>query len=247
MNKWLKGLLSAIIGGAADSITVMVVEPSSFNLQEGLSKLLSVAAVSAIVSAAMYLKQSPLPVHDEPPSILGNSGKAVMIAIALWGLAMWGMFAMINGCATTGKTDPQVQTFAIESAAMVVGYEAQDQLQWTDEMEAYYQAIQSGIVTLDGAQAAEAYLRTMTHPVIANRLVELARIMGFGLDDAGTIESVAHVNIPMLQAAARGFKQGLMLDRKQASVGDMWEVNYPVGPYHGGRLVTYLPYGIEVQ
>jgi len=211
MNKWLQGLLSAIIGGAANSITVMVVEPTSFNLQEGLSKLLSVAAVSAIVSAAMYLKQSPLPVKEEPPSLLGNSGKAVLVAIALWGLLMWGAMSIMSGCATTGKTDPQVQSFTIESAAMVVGYEAQDQLQWTDEIEAYYQAIQSGTVTLDGAQAAESYLRTMTHPVIANRLVELARIMGFGLDASGMIESVATVNIPMLQAAARGFKQGVML------------------------------------
>jgi len=211
MNNWLKGLLSAIIGGAANSITVMVVEPTSFNLQEGLSKLLSVAAVSAIVSAAMYLKQSPLPTKEEPPSILGNSGRAMLVAIAIWGVAMWGMFTMLNGCATTGKTDPQVQAYAIESAALMAGYEAQDSLQWTDEMEAYYQAIQSGTVTLDGAQAAEAYLRTMTHPVIANRLVELARIMGFGLDASGVIESVEMVNIPMLQAAARGFKQGLML------------------------------------
>lgn len=61
MNKWIKGLISAIIGGAANAVTVMVVDPLAFNLGEGLSKLASVALVSAIVSAAMYLKQSPLP------------------------------------------------------------------------------------------------------------------------------------------------------------------------------------------
>jgi len=66
-NKWLKGLLSAVIGGAANAITVSVVEPTSFNLQEGAGKLGTVALVSAIVAAAMYLKQSPLP-KEVPPS-----------------------------------------------------------------------------------------------------------------------------------------------------------------------------------
>lgn len=60
-NKWIKGLISAIIGGAANSITVMIVDPLAFNMQDGAGKLGMVALVSAIVAAAMYLKQSPLP------------------------------------------------------------------------------------------------------------------------------------------------------------------------------------------
>lgn len=63
-QKWFKGLVSAIIGGAANSITVMIVEPTEFNFEEGLGKLGAVALVSAIVAAAMYLKQSPLPNSD---------------------------------------------------------------------------------------------------------------------------------------------------------------------------------------
>jgi hypothetical protein len=58
---WLKGLGSAVIGAFANSITVMIVDPQNFNLQTGLNKVLSVAIVSAIIAAAMYLKQSPLP------------------------------------------------------------------------------------------------------------------------------------------------------------------------------------------
>lgn len=58
---WLKGLLSAIIGGAANSITVMAIDPLQFNLTDGIDKLSMVAVAGAIVSAAMYLKQSPLP------------------------------------------------------------------------------------------------------------------------------------------------------------------------------------------
>jgi hypothetical protein len=58
---WLKGLVSAVIGGAANSVTVMVVSPQDFNLQEGAGKLATVALVSAIVACALYLKESPLP------------------------------------------------------------------------------------------------------------------------------------------------------------------------------------------
>lgn len=61
IKTWLKGLLSAAIGGAANAITVMVIDPMQFNVTDGLHKLLVVAGVSALVSAAMYLKSSPLP------------------------------------------------------------------------------------------------------------------------------------------------------------------------------------------
>lgn len=58
---WLKGLASAAIGAAANAVTVMIADPAAFNLREGIYKVLTVAAVSAIVAVAMYLKQSPLP------------------------------------------------------------------------------------------------------------------------------------------------------------------------------------------
>ena len=60
-QQWLRGLFSATIGGAANGVTVMVVEPTSFNFEEGIGKLGTVILVSAIVAAAMFLKQSPLP------------------------------------------------------------------------------------------------------------------------------------------------------------------------------------------
>jgi len=68
-TKWLKGLISAVIGGAANSITVMIVDPIAFNLNEGASKLGVVALVSAILAAAMYLKQSPLPSNQSNEGI----------------------------------------------------------------------------------------------------------------------------------------------------------------------------------
>ena len=61
MKRWLKGIVSAFIGGASNGVTVMIVEPTSFNFDEGLSKLGTVCLVSAIVSVAMYLQKSPVP------------------------------------------------------------------------------------------------------------------------------------------------------------------------------------------
>ncbi len=61
---WLHGLGSAFVGGAANSISAMVIDPVDFNLQEGLHKVLSMWAVSGLISAGLYLKQSPLPRFD---------------------------------------------------------------------------------------------------------------------------------------------------------------------------------------
>lgn len=58
---WLYGLISAAIGAAANTITVMIVAPETFNINEGLHKVITVAEVAALVAVANYLKQSPLP------------------------------------------------------------------------------------------------------------------------------------------------------------------------------------------
>ena len=58
---WLEGLVAALIGGGANAVTVIVVDPLAFNLGEGLPKLLQVVAVGSIVAAAAFLKQSPIP------------------------------------------------------------------------------------------------------------------------------------------------------------------------------------------
>jgi hypothetical protein len=58
---WVKGLIAAIIGGVANSVTLMIADPLNFNLGEGINKLLTVAATSAIIAAAAYLAKSPIP------------------------------------------------------------------------------------------------------------------------------------------------------------------------------------------
>lgn len=62
---WIKGLIAAVIGGVANTVVLMIADPLNFNLGEGLNRLLTVAATSAIVSAAAYLKQSPIPAEAE--------------------------------------------------------------------------------------------------------------------------------------------------------------------------------------
>jgi hypothetical protein len=61
ISVWVKGLVAAIVGGAANAITVIVVDPINFNLAEGFGKVGQVAIVGALIAAAAYLKQSPIP------------------------------------------------------------------------------------------------------------------------------------------------------------------------------------------
>ena len=66
---WLKGLLAAGIAGAANGVitgfAAMGIDPGHFNLQAGMRSTLTIAGISAVMSAiiavAAYLKQSPLP------------------------------------------------------------------------------------------------------------------------------------------------------------------------------------------
>ncbi len=60
---WVKGLAAAVISSAANSISVLIADPMRFDPSQtgGLHRLGLVAFVSAVVGAAMYLKQSPVP------------------------------------------------------------------------------------------------------------------------------------------------------------------------------------------
>ena len=64
IRHWLHGLGAALVGGGANAVTVIVLDPLKFNLQDGWKNLLTAVIVSSIVSAALYLKQSPLPPEE---------------------------------------------------------------------------------------------------------------------------------------------------------------------------------------
>ena len=115
------------------------------------------------------------------------------------------------GCAGM-QTNDEVTEFAVESLAMAIGYEMRGDFKWSSTTDAYYAWIMDGKVNLEGAKIAEGYLREVTHPVIANRMVRLAAMAGFDLDDMGGIVGVGNVDTQLLQAAATGFKVGLLLE-----------------------------------
>lgn len=62
---WARGIVAACIASIANSVTVIVVDPVTFNLfQGGAKKLGMVAIVSALLGAALYLKEHPDPWQD---------------------------------------------------------------------------------------------------------------------------------------------------------------------------------------
>jgi hypothetical protein len=67
IRKWLRGLVGAAIASGANAITVMIVEPQHFNIHEGLDRVGWIALVSAIVGAALYLKEHPIPEECSEP------------------------------------------------------------------------------------------------------------------------------------------------------------------------------------
>ncbi len=58
---WLHGLIATTISGAAHAGAGFIVAPQTFNLGEGLIKLLELAFISGLISAFAYLQTSPLP------------------------------------------------------------------------------------------------------------------------------------------------------------------------------------------
>lgn len=61
-KNWIRGFVGAFIGGVANCITQIIVDPVDYNTSspEGLHKLGWTALVSGIVSAALFIKQHPV-------------------------------------------------------------------------------------------------------------------------------------------------------------------------------------------
>jgi hypothetical protein len=60
MNTWVKGLIAALITGAANAVLLVVVDPVTFPLSD-LSRVGTAALTSAVVATAAYLAKSPIP------------------------------------------------------------------------------------------------------------------------------------------------------------------------------------------
>jgi hypothetical protein len=63
-KKWLYAMVATVIGGAANSIVAMIVDPKAFNLQD-LPKLGQFAIGAAIISFVLYLQKAPVPPLEE--------------------------------------------------------------------------------------------------------------------------------------------------------------------------------------
>ena len=58
---WLKGLLSAVIAGAAAGLTAVLVAPMNMDDPNIFTKLGIIAGINALVAATMYCMKSPFP------------------------------------------------------------------------------------------------------------------------------------------------------------------------------------------
>jgi hypothetical protein len=65
-TQWLNGVIGGFIGAAANSITVIIVDPEKFspNVAGGWKHLGISILVSGGVGAALYLKQHPTPIDS---------------------------------------------------------------------------------------------------------------------------------------------------------------------------------------
>ena len=83
---WLRGLISAAVGGAANAAAAVYVAPDTFNFSgEGFVKLLQLAGAGALIALLGYLKQSPLP--PEKKLKVGGIASLLFIAFLLFSSA----------------------------------------------------------------------------------------------------------------------------------------------------------------
>ena len=62
LKTWLKGLIAAVVGGAANAVSAVIAARETFNFSPaGLIAIAKLAAAGALIALVSYLKQSPVP------------------------------------------------------------------------------------------------------------------------------------------------------------------------------------------
>lgn len=115
---WLHGLVGAVIGGGANAVTLIAVDPNTFNIYQGWKNLLSATIVSGIVSGAFYLKKSPVPEEIITDTKSPSIKDVLMPLVMALGLVM-------AACSTHYNSLPQDASAQAKSIAL-----AQDAKDW---------------------------------------------------------------------------------------------------------------------
>jgi hypothetical protein len=110
---WIRGLFAAVLAAIANSVTVLIVDPSTFNLfQGGFTKLSQVALVSALVGAALYLKEHPDPWD-------GDERRANTVSIYTRLGLMLALVCGLSGCANAPPNLTPEATAAFHATRVV--------------------------------------------------------------------------------------------------------------------------------
>jgi hypothetical protein len=83
VKKWIRGLVSTAISSAAGGVALVIVDPSTFNLQSGIRKLFEVCAALVLVHVAAYLQKSPLWEDDAKSTPEGGAVKTLSLILFL--------------------------------------------------------------------------------------------------------------------------------------------------------------------
>ncbi len=153
---WLKGLISAAVGGGAGGVVMVIVDPTDFNFGAGLWRLLQVVGAFAIVAAAGYLQKHPVP--DDPDDTISTVGRTA----GLWLVAAAAIGALLtSGCgAKKAVTVDQARVVLYESLAAVQDVEMA-LYQGGQIARPAHQAFNAQLLpTLEAARAADRVLRT---------------------------------------------------------------------------------------
>ena len=244
-------VIAMVIGLLAQVLKAPIGDDQIQVLSDNLADMIALGNMVWAAGAAAwsrYKAKKAAQTAKEPPSLINSSGMSKLDTMTALSILVILAFVLVGyGCQgfkMSAKPDV-AERIAVSLSAKALGQHVQGSFAWSPQIDAFVAVIEADGVTLSSGQMAHNYL-TPRIPALYHREARIIfESVGFEFSGDSVVD-VSRVDKGMLLEAVGAFKEGLTYKR-QASVGDMGDVNYPVGPYHGGRIVTYLPDGIEVD
>ena len=182
IKHWLKGLLSAVIGGVANSFCAMQIAPETFNLDAQLNNVIKMLIFSGVTHAAFYLKQSPLPGDEE------SSGPSLkLIFFPLMAILSLG----VTSCVTTNQDGQVVEADTAELKAKAAA-------EWVANASGLLQAgvataVQIGVYSANQDDPVEAAsTKAVLHAVSSN----LSALLESGATDPASVALALKIKEP---------------------------------------------------